>query len=172
MADQRQGLWDFALQLYAAPGVGEACLTLQDECRVDVPLLLFSAWLSKQSVALTSSDLARIDGIVADWRSEVVQPLRAVRRRLKSGPYPAPTTVTEALRNGVKGVELSSEKIELAVAGDGRRGADRGGRVRRRCDRKPCGGAAAFPCRGSGREGGASAGRYRNGACGALALCI
>ncbi|PDT46455.1 TIGR02444 family protein [Sinorhizobium fredii] len=115
MADQRQGLWDFALQLYAAPGVGEACFTLQDECRVDVPLLLFSAWLSKQSVALTASDLARIDGIVADWRSEVVQPLRAVRRRLKSGPYPAPTTVTEALRNGVKGVELSSEKIELAV---------------------------------------------------------
>ena len=115
MADQRQGLWDFALQLYAAPGVGDACLVLQDESGVDVPVLLFAAWLSKYSVALTEAELVRIDQIVAEWRNEVVKPLRAVRRRLKSGPYPAPTTVTETLRNGVKGIELSSEKIELAV---------------------------------------------------------
>ncbi|AWI61622.1 TIGR02444 family protein [Sinorhizobium fredii] len=115
MAIERQGLWDFALRLYGAPGVGDACLVLQDESGVDVPVLLFAAWLSKYSVALTEAELVRIDQIVADWRNEVVKPLRAVRRRLKSGPYPAPTTVTETLRNGVKGIELSSEKIELAV---------------------------------------------------------
>ncbi|MEY9535812.1 TIGR02444 family protein [Sinorhizobium fredii] len=115
MATERQGLWDFALRLYGAPGVGEACLVLQDESGVDVPVLLFAAWLSKYSVALTEAELVRIDQIVADWRNEVVKPLRAVRRRLKSGPYPAPAEATETLRNGVKSVELSSEKIELAV---------------------------------------------------------
>ena len=115
MATDRQGLWDFALRLYGAPAVGEACLVLQDECGVDVPVLLFSAWLSNQSVGLAESELIRIDAVVADWRNEVVKPLRAVRRRLKSGLYPAPTDVTEAFRNGVKGIELSSEKIELAV---------------------------------------------------------
>jgi uncharacterized protein (TIGR02444 family) len=114
-ADVRQGLWDFALRLYGAPDVGDACLVLQDESGVDVPVLLFSAWLAKHSVALSQAEIARIDGLVADWRNEVVRPLRAIRRRLKSGPHPAPTKETETLRNGVKGVELSSEKIELSV---------------------------------------------------------
>lgn len=114
-ADIGQGLWDFALRLYGAPGVGEACLLLQDESGVDVPVLLFSAWLTMNSVALSATEIVRIDGLVADWRNEVVKPLRAVRRRLKSGPHPAPTKETETLRNGVKGVELSSEKIELAM---------------------------------------------------------
>ncbi|WP_324764079.1 TIGR02444 family protein (plasmid) [Sinorhizobium meliloti] len=115
MTAERQRLWDFALGFYAASGVGEACLTLQDECGVDVPVLLFSAWLSKHSVALTEAELVRIDGVVADWRDEVVKPLRSVRRRLKSGPQPAPNHDTEALRNGLKGIELGSEKIEMAV---------------------------------------------------------
>ncbi|CDN50736.1 TIGR02444 family protein [Neorhizobium galegae] len=114
-ADIGQGLWDFALRLYGTPGVGEACLLLQDDSGVDVPVLLFSAWLEKNSVALSPTEVARIDGRVADWRNEVVKPLRAARRRLKSGPHPAPTKETETLRNGVKGVELSSEKIELAM---------------------------------------------------------
>ncbi|MGK6314233.1 TIGR02444 family protein [Neorhizobium sp. DT-125] len=115
-ADSRERLWDFALRLYAAPDVADACLVLQDESGVDVPVLLFSAWLAKKhSVPLSEAELARIDGLVADWRNEVVKPLRTIRRRLKNGPYPAPTKETEALRNGVKGAELNSEKIELAV---------------------------------------------------------
>lgn len=115
MTDDRMGLWDFALRLYASPGVGDACLTLQDESGVDVPMLLFSAWLAKHSAALTDAELERIDKRVADWRNEVVRPLRAIRRRLKGGPHPAPTKETDALRNEVKSVELGSEKIELAV---------------------------------------------------------
>lgn len=113
--DRRQGLWDFALKLYGAPDVGDACLVLQDESGVDVPVLLFSAWLSSNGVALTAAEIARVDDLVRDWHNEVVRPLRAIRRRLKTGPLPAPTKETETLRNGVKGVELSSEKIELAV---------------------------------------------------------
>ncbi|CDZ26732.1 TIGR02444 family protein [Neorhizobium galegae] len=114
-ADTGQGLWDFALRLYGAPGVGEACLLLQDESGVDVPVLLFSAWLAKKSVALSPTEIARIDALIADWRNEVVKPLRALRRRLKSGPHPASNKETEILRNGVKAIELNAEKIELAV---------------------------------------------------------
>ncbi|WP_117193326.1 TIGR02444 family protein [Rhizobium terrae] len=109
------GLWNFALKLYGAPGVADACLVLQDENGVDVPVLLFSAWLAKNSVSLSTAEIARLDDLVKDWRNEVVRPLRAVRRRLKSGPRPAPTKETETLRNGVKGAELGAEKIELAV---------------------------------------------------------
>lgn len=115
MPSDSEGLWDFALRLYGAPGVSGACLVLQNESGVDVPILLFSAWLAKSSVALTESELLRIDGLVKAWRDEVVKPLRAVRRRLKAGPHPAPGPQTEDLRNGIKAVELASEKIELAL---------------------------------------------------------
>ncbi len=115
MSHSHQRLWDFALKLYAAPGVAEACLILQDESGVDVPVLLSCAWLSKNGVTLTAAEIARIDGLVKEWHETVVKPLRAVRRLLKTGPAPAPTKETETLRNGVKGVELSSEKIELAM---------------------------------------------------------
>jgi len=115
MSSDNEGLWAFALRLYGAPGVSDACLVLQDESGVDVPVLLFSAWLAKSSVALTPSELARIDGLVKAWRDEVIKPLRAVRRRLKTGPRPTPGPQTEDLRNGVKAVELASEKIELAL---------------------------------------------------------
>lgn len=115
MNARQNGLWDFALRLYGAQGVSEACLVLQEESGVDVPVLLFAAWLSEKGKALTEGDLGRVDGRIREWRSEVVQPLRAVRRRLKNGPSPAPSEETEKLRNGVKAVELQSEKIELAV---------------------------------------------------------
>ena len=115
MSSEREGLWAFALRLYGAPGVSDACLVLQDESGVDVPVLLFSGWLAKSSVALGESELARIDGLVKAWRDEVIRPLRAVRRRLKTGPHPAPGPQTEELRNGVKAVELASEKVELAL---------------------------------------------------------
>ncbi len=115
MSSGNEGLWAFALRLYGAPGVSDACLVLQDESGVDVPVLLFSAWLASSSVAMTQSELARIDGLVKAWRDEVIKPLRAVRRRLKTGPHPAPGPQTEDLRNGVKAVELASEKIALAL---------------------------------------------------------
>lgn len=108
-------LWDFAVRLYGMPGVADACLALQEECGVDVPVLLFSAWLAGRSVALSAPEIRRIAAAVADWHREVVVPLRTVRRRLKSGPRPAPDQKTESLRNTIKGAELSAERIELAI---------------------------------------------------------
>jgi len=115
MAKNTEGLWAFALRLYGRPGVGDACLVLQDRSGVDVPVLLFSAWLSKASVPLTERDLKRVDGLVKAWRDEVTIPLRAVRRRLKASSHPAPGQPAEDLRNDVKAAELASEKIELAI---------------------------------------------------------
>lgn len=108
-------LWDFAVRLYGMPGVADACLSLQGECGVDVPVLLFAAWLADRSIPLSAPEMQRIAAVVADWHREVVVPLRTVRRRLKSGPRPAPDQKTENLRNTIKGAELSAERIELAV---------------------------------------------------------
>ncbi|MFY8164916.1 MAG: TIGR02444 family protein [Brevundimonas sp.] len=37
-------LWDWALTAYAAEGVADACLELQDAAGQNIPLLLWAAW--------------------------------------------------------------------------------------------------------------------------------
>ena len=47
------------------------------------------------------------------WRSDVIKPLRQVRKKLKKGPPPAPCSATNELRDMIKLAELNAEKIEL-----------------------------------------------------------
>ena len=47
--------------------------------------------------------------------SVLVEPLRRVRNRMKSGPAPAPSPTTEPLRNKIKAAELDGEQIALAA---------------------------------------------------------
>ncbi len=113
---QAAGLWDFTLRFYGAPGVAEACLALQDRHEADVTLLIFAAWVGADQRALLDTGKAEAAAeAVADWHAEIVRPLRAVRRRMKVGPGPAPSPQTEALRDKLKAVEVGAEKIELQV---------------------------------------------------------
>jgi uncharacterized protein (TIGR02444 family) len=108
-------LWDFAVELYGAPSVGEACLALQDRHGCDVNVILFAAWMGAvRGDKLSQPDMAEAIACVQSWRDEIVRPLRLIRRRLKSGPPPAPYQTTEELRTRIKAVELESERIELA----------------------------------------------------------
>lgn len=108
-----EGLWEFCLRVYAAPGVAPSCLELQERYNVDVPLLLFSSWLAVVGVRLQPAQAKLAQSWVQDWQSEVVMALRQLRTRLKSGPHPAPCADTEALRATIKRVELEAEKVEL-----------------------------------------------------------
>ena len=107
MADEDRGgaLWRFALAVYRKPGVSDACLLLQDRHGCNVPLLLFAAWAgAERGVALTADEVAAAGSAVGPWHGEVVEPLRAVRRRLKHGPPPAPDN---ARRNSAPGFRPS-----------------------------------------------------------------
>jgi uncharacterized protein (TIGR02444 family) len=108
--------WSFAIGLYGRPGVAEACLWLQDELGVDVNVLLIALFAaSERGLALEAHDIAALDRTVESWRREVVLEVRAIRRRLKAGPPPAPSSDTDALRDLVKRAELRAEQIEQAV---------------------------------------------------------
>jgi uncharacterized protein (TIGR02444 family) len=108
--------WSFAVDLYGRPGVSQACLVLQDRLGGDVCLLLFALFIAReQQIGLAPSDLASLDDAVADWRREVIEPLRSLRRRLKLGPDPAPSPHTNAVRHHVQNAELAAEQIELAL---------------------------------------------------------
>src|SRR4051812_1442286 len=115
-ADEDRGgaLWRFALAVYQKPGVSDACLLLQDLHGCNVPLLLFAAWAgAERGIALTADEVAAANKAVAAWHGEVVEPLRAVRRRLKHGPLPAPDKATAKLRARLQAIEIDAERIEL-----------------------------------------------------------
>jgi uncharacterized protein (TIGR02444 family) len=130
--DKGEALWRFALAVYQKPGVSDACLLLQDRYGCNVTLLLFAAWAgAEQGVMLTADEMAAAVGTVGAWHGEVVEPLRAVRRRLKHGPAPAPDKATGKLRARLQAIEIEAERIELeTLAGflpDRRDGSGRDG---------------------------------------------
>ena len=75
---RRVSLWDFALTLYARPGVQAAGLTLQDEHGQSVPLLIWRLWANDRRV--DAATLRAAAGLACDWEARVVAPLRTVRR--------------------------------------------------------------------------------------------
>lgn len=87
-------------------------MLLQDRFGLDVNLLLFAARVGVAG-QLTTDTLAAASERVAQWHSEIVRPLRGVRRRLKSGPQPAPSPATTELREQLKALEIRAELIEL-----------------------------------------------------------
>ena len=102
-------IWDWALEVYARPGVAQACLRLQDDHRQNVPLLLWAVWASAGDVDL----IARAAAAARDWDVVAVSPLRAVRRALKAPSPPVENEAREALRTEVKAAELQAERVLL-----------------------------------------------------------
>lgn len=110
-AAQGSPFWQFSLRFYRRPGVSEACLVLQDEAGADVNLLLFLLWCAHERRSLPAAALEEIDRACDGWRSAVVAPLRAVRRRLKSPDLVEPA-LAEAYRARIKAVELEAERLQ------------------------------------------------------------
>jgi uncharacterized protein (TIGR02444 family) len=104
--------WRFSLRLYRAPGVGDACIALQEEAGVDVNLLLFLLWQATERRTLTAPDVKALDETIGGWRDTAVIPLRNVRRALKSSPGLVAPNTAEAFRTRVKAVELEAERLQ------------------------------------------------------------
>jgi uncharacterized protein (TIGR02444 family) len=103
--------WRFSLRLYRIPEIASACLELQDRAGADVNIVLYLMFLAKEARLVGRVEVEQCDAILAPWRKEVVQPLRMVRRKMKEtvGVF-APAT-TAGLRDGVKRIELQSERL-------------------------------------------------------------
>jgi uncharacterized protein (TIGR02444 family) len=100
--------WRFSLAFYQLPGVSEALITLQDRDGLDVNLMLFALWLGVSGRRPLSRDgLAAAEQAIGTIRTEIVEPLRALRRRLRQDPDPD----VQQLREGAKALELAAEKL-------------------------------------------------------------
>lgn len=118
--DVAQAFWDFSLEVYGAPGVADSCLRLQDRLGIDVNLLLFACWVGAAGGGRPKTDAWRaLIRQTAGWRREVVEPLRAVRQRLKAATWPSVRPdAASSLRTAVKKLELEAERIQqMAIAG-------------------------------------------------------
>ena len=111
LADAAAGLWEFSLDFYARPGVSAALIELQDRAGLDVNLILFAVWhgLSGRG-RLDDERLAVADQAARAIQTEVVTPLRALRRRLRTDP----DAEIQHLREEIKALELDAEKIAQA----------------------------------------------------------
>lgn len=114
--DFEKDSWAFALSVYARPGVSEACLRLQSSASLDVMMMLSVVYAAvRLNMRLTEAQLVELDRLCTPWRLQVVRPLRAIRVQLKSGPAPAPSPETEALRTQIKASELAAERLQAAL---------------------------------------------------------
>jgi uncharacterized protein (TIGR02444 family) len=108
--------WTFALQIYAKPGITDACLRLQAEAGVDVMMLLTALFAAVRcGILLSPSDIKDMDDTCRSWREQIVLPLRALRVTLKSRPSPPSIPATEKLRTQIKASELFAERLQNDV---------------------------------------------------------
>ncbi len=113
MNDQvKNGFWHFSLAFYDDPEVQGAFLNLQDKFDADVNVVLFLLYVARLGQSVSFSSIAAIDRQVSAWRTEIVQPLRAIRRKLKDAALGIDGSTQENFRSKVKKLELHSEKIE------------------------------------------------------------
>jgi uncharacterized protein (TIGR02444 family) len=104
--------WRFSLHFYRQAGVSDACIALQDDCGVDVNLLLFLFWLAAERQQLSTDEVKNLDDKVRDWRNLTIVPIRDTRRKLKGVPTLVDPIKQEAFRTKVKAIELDAERLQ------------------------------------------------------------
>jgi uncharacterized protein (TIGR02444 family) len=104
--------WQFSLQFYRRPGAEEACIALQEQCGVDVNLLLFLLWQAADRRQASAAEVEALECKIRPWREATVVPLRALRRALKRPPTLVEGAAAEAFRTRIKAVELEAERLQ------------------------------------------------------------
>lgn len=110
----------FAIKVYRIPEVADACLTLQQELGLDVPVLLFCAWYAGTRGELDEKMLTQVIERSGPFSMQVVQPLRQIRRWMKQ-PAESQESINiaanheawQSLRETIKSIEISAELLWL-----------------------------------------------------------
>jgi uncharacterized protein (TIGR02444 family) len=77
-------LWSFSLRVYRRAGVERSCLDMQARWNVDVNLVLYCCWFACSGRGVMDAEhVQRLIDATRDWQLTAVQPLRALRHRIK-----------------------------------------------------------------------------------------
>lgn len=105
--DDSASFWGFAWDYYSRPFVQEHLLWLQNHRGVDVVMVLFCLWLGRQKQEGSEQFIGEACDLCSQWSSNVIAPLRASRRWLKSRN-------SAELYDQTKTLELNAEKTLMA----------------------------------------------------------
>lgn len=101
--------WRYSWRFYDDPATAATCLALQDAFALDVNLLLFCCFgAAVAAPPLTSILAADIQRQLAPWRTEMLEPLRRLRRSTREAPLPTPLATT--LHDRLQAAELEAER--------------------------------------------------------------
>lgn len=103
-------LWDWSVAAYAAEGVGQACLDLQDHHEQNTCLLLWAGWNAATGRRPDEDTIEAACDVARAWDSTTITPLRAIRRTLKLPVPDIEDATREAVRSRIKAVELEAER--------------------------------------------------------------
>jgi uncharacterized protein (TIGR02444 family) len=103
----QERLWRFATAVYAKPAVAKACIAAQEECAVDVNLMLYVSWCAREARQLNAEHILLAQERCRLWREQVILPLRQQRvawhgQEAYAGEYAA-----------IKTLELQAERAQL-----------------------------------------------------------
>ena len=115
MPKQSHNFWNFSVKFYSSKDVAEACLELQEEFGLDINLLLFCLWFSKNHGELGDELLRDVWQFSYQWKKEGVQPLRSGRKWMKASSIAIRKEQREQfsqLREDIKTKELEAEKFQ------------------------------------------------------------
>lgn len=106
-------LWRFAVAIYEDEAVKGHCLSIQARYGLSISILLGAIWAGAQGygrLGATHLEMAIRRGV--EWHREIIEPMRALRWRLRQQPPAGLESRTEALRHSLLEEELEAERIE------------------------------------------------------------
>lgn len=110
---QAARLWDFAVAIYEMEGVKKACLSIQARYGLSISLLLGAVWSGAEGYGrLGATELETAIRRGVEWHRDIIEPMRALRRRLRQSPPQGMERRTERLRHQLLEQELEAERIE------------------------------------------------------------
>lgn len=110
-----EAYWAFSIALYANPRFSASCIHLQDVFEIDVIFLLFVLWRASEREIVTAATLTTLRQDLDPWLTEVVRPLRQLRRGLKDRLNPSGDPLVVAFRERIKREELEAERLEMRM---------------------------------------------------------
>lgn len=106
-------LWQFAVAIYEREGVKQCCLSIQARYGLSISTLLGAIWAGAQGYGrLGATDMETAVRRGTEWHREVIEPMRALRRRLRQHPPAGAERRGERLRQKLLEQELEAERIE------------------------------------------------------------
>lgn len=102
-------LWQYALKLYARPGVEQAALELQ-QAGCSINRLLTACYLGQRGLRLMP---ALLEGEALEWQRELTHPVRVLRYRVRNRK--GLRAEMESCYHALREAELACEQVELML---------------------------------------------------------